>query len=39
MSDSICWGLALSRAGAPVLERLDQGGLLKASGGTWRRGR
>ena len=30
MSDSICLGLALSRAGAPVLERLDQGGLLKA---------
>ncbi|QPN55598.1 precorrin-3B C(17)-methyltransferase [Synechococcus sp. CBW1107] len=30
MSDSICWGLALSRAGAPVLERLDQGGLLMA---------
>ncbi|MCX5931924.1 MAG: precorrin-3B C(17)-methyltransferase [Cyanobacteria bacterium] len=29
MSDFICWGLALSRAGAPVLERLDQGGLLR----------
>ncbi len=28
MSDSLCWGLALSRAGAPVLERLDQAGLL-----------
>lgn len=30
MSDLICWGLALSRAGAPVLERLDQGGLVEA---------
>lgn len=28
MSDSLCWGLALSRAGEPVLERLDQAGLL-----------
>jgi cobalt-precorrin 5A hydrolase/precorrin-3B C17-methyltransferase len=30
MSDLICWGLALSRAGNPILERLDEGGLVEA---------